>query len=203
MMGRLRLVIRATACAAVIGAAMVAGTSAADISPKGSPTSVGEMRALTESYLKREAALLLVRATFNVMPVEDVEPALERQLHLFGANGPSPSDLDRLDRDLLAEGSYLLVSLRYTIDAGGAVWPYDRSEASYERDTLAELDILTSNWIATVESQSDPLPILLSAQSIMALTNGEKTVPPAQDHFGRRDELVNNAIEVAAPWAKT
>jgi hypothetical protein len=179
-------------------------SSAADLPETQPPTqSVATVRQATQSYVERDAVLLMIRTTFNVVAEADVESLLEQDLKRIGGAGPSQADLVRLDRDLVAEGSYYLVSLKYTIEAGGAVWPTERPERNYENDALAVLDSLQDQLIDDVETGADPLPVFVKAQQILALTNGEKDVPASADRFGRRDALVKQALAAAAPWADT
>jgi hypothetical protein len=161
---------------------------------------VAEARQAILSYLDAKAVLLLIRANFNVLPESEIVPSLEGDLKRIGAKGPSERDEVELDNGLTAEGSYFLVSLRYTIEAGGAAWPKDRSEKSYEADSLARLDTLQDQLIADVASGVDPLPVMAAAQSIWALTNGMTAVAADTDFTAKRDTMVQEALK-AAPWA--
>lgn len=175
--------------------------NAADRAPQPPPRSVSEARQSLLAYVDAKAVLLLIRANFNVLPEAQIVPSLEDDLKRIGARGPTLKDQVELDNDLTAEASYYLVSLRYTIEAGGAAWPKDRSEKSYEADGLARLETLQDQLLADVASGSDPLPVLAAAQSIWALTNGMVAVPSDGDLFAKRDGLVQAALKTAAPWA--
>jgi hypothetical protein len=157
----------------------------------------------TEDYLRRRAVLLMIRATFNLLAREDVGRALEADAALIGARGPSEGELARLDRDLLAEGSYYLVSLRYLAELGGAAWPGDRPEIVYANDALVKLDTLQDELIEAVETRSDPLPVLVQAQDILALSEGFPQVPPRLEQFARRDAIVERAMAEHGPRTNT
>jgi hypothetical protein len=158
---------------------------------------------VTERYLQDRAVLLSIRATFNILDQTDIEPALIADLEQMTRNGPSQSQLDELELNLLTEGSYYLVSLEYVVRAGGAAWPDDRPAVNYDNDALVQLDSLKRSLLDIVETQADPLPVFVEAQRIMALTNGEKDIPPAADVFAGRDAMVKRALDRAAPWTST
>src|SRR5690606_2420898 len=119
---------------------------------------------------------------------------LERAAKTLGPAGPSESQLARLDRDLLAEGSYYLVSLRYLTEAGGAAWPGGRPESSYVFDALVTLDALLDRLIEAVNERADPLAIFVEGQRVLALTEGFLRVPPQLDRFGDRDAMVTRVL---------
>jgi hypothetical protein len=158
---------------------------------------------VTERYLQDRAVLLSIRATFNVLDRGDIEPTLIADLEQMTSSGPSQSQLDELELNLLTEGSYYLVSLEYVVRAGGAAWPEDRPAVNYDNDALVQLDALKRSLLDIVETQSDPLPVFVEAQRIMALTNGAKEIPPEADVFAGRDAMVKRSLDRAAPWTRT
>lgn len=183
---------------------VVPAASAADILPPAPPERPVELaEQATTTYLGQLAVLLMIRTTFSVLDGDDIEPILIGDLKQMTAAGPSQPQLDELELNLLTEGSYYLVSLEYLVRAGGAAWPEDRPAANYDNDALVQLDALKRSLRDIVATQSDPLPIFVEAQRIMALTNGEKEVPPGDDLFGRRDAMVQRALKQAAPWTRT
>jgi hypothetical protein len=177
---------------------------AADILPPSPPDQpIEALEETTTGYLEGRAVLLSIRATFTVLDREDIEPTLVAELERMTSTGPSQAQLDELDLNLLTEGSYYLVSLEYLVRAGGAAWPADRPGAHYDNDALVLLDGLKRRLFDAVDARADTLPIFIEAQRIMALTNGEKDVPPGDDLFGRRDAMVKRALKQAAPWTRT
>lgn len=156
-----------------------------------------------EAYLRRQAVLMMIRATFDVVPHDEVRGELAAEARRLGAAGPSEYDLDRLDRDLLAEGSYYLVSLRYLALVGGAIWPADRPERFYVSDALVRLEALQEQLMEAVETRADPLPILREAQAIHALTEGLAEVPEELDYFVRRDAIVEEVLATHGPRTST
>jgi hypothetical protein len=178
--------------------------SAADILPPPPPDRPIELvEQTTRTYLENRAVLLSIRAAFNILAPDDIEPALIADLEQMTRNGPSQAQLDELALNLLTEGSYYLVSLEYVVRAGGAAWPDDRPAVNYDNDALVQLDALKRSLLDIVETQADPLPVFVEAQRIMALTNGEKDIPPAADAFAGRDAMVKRALDLAAPWTST
>lgn len=168
------------------------------------PTAIAASNALAlEDYLKRRAVLLLIRSQFDVVPRGQIQDVLAADAQRLGGAGPSPGDADALDRDLLAEGSYYLVSLRYLIQGGGAAWPHDRAGEAYDEATLIRLDFLLERLFAAVKTRADPLPVFLEAQEIQALTEGFKTAPDNWAVFSDRDRLVAQVIANHGPVART
>lgn len=142
-------------------------------------------------FAKREAVLLLIRETFTLLDETDVMQQLASGAERRKAAGPSEADQVALDRALLAEGSYYLVSLRYLILAGGAAWPADRPVRAYEDDAIVKLDALQEQLFEAVARREDPLPVFLEAQKIWALTEGNNEVPEQMDLFGHRDQMID------------
>jgi hypothetical protein len=157
-------------------------------------TSTSQAQIATEDYLRRRAAVLLIRAMFDVLPRDSVSLQLGQDLYDLGADGPSEQDQLALDADLLAEGSYLIVSLRYLVQGGGALWPPAESQEGYETEALKRLHGLQADLSRMVDERDDPLPLLLDLDEIYALTEGYASIPPELDHFGQRDALVQQAI---------
>jgi hypothetical protein len=196
-------VFRVLALATVLSLQILAAY-AADILPPPTPDRPTELvEETTRAYLENRAVLLSIRATFNVLDPGEIEPALVAELGQMASTGPSQAQLDELNLNLLTEGSYYLVSLEYLVRAGGAAWPSDRPGSHYDNDALVLLDGLKRRLVDAVDAGADTLPIFIEAQRIMALTNGEKGVPPGDDLFGRRDAMVKRALKQAAPWTRT
>jgi hypothetical protein len=179
---------------AVHGATALHAPRAADLGLAAVPPDMVDARIQTESYLRRFAVLLMIRSSFNVVAVEEIEARLVAEAMRVGAAGPHEDDQVRLDRELTAEASYYLVSLQYLTVVGGAVWPDDRPEVHYASDALVALESLAVRLQESVLERTDPLPVLEEAQRILALTEGYRDVPPDRDRFGGRDELVTAAL---------
>lgn len=150
-----------------------------------------------QTALSHYLALDMVRATFDVVPRADLKDRLEDEARRWGA-APSPDTVADIDRQLLAEASYYLVSLSYVVQVGGAAFPGDRSEAAYANDTLVRIDSLQRQLVETLADGGDVLPILGEAEAIRALTEGYASVP---DDFGVFDEHAAILAEVAAELA--
>lgn len=179
-------------------------TTSRDETLTAAPTAIAATNALAlEDYLKRRAVLLLIRSQFDVVPRGQIEDVLAADAQRLGGAPPSPGDADALDRDLLAEGSYYLVSLRYLIQSGGAAWPHDRAGAAYDEAALIRLDFLLERLFVAVQARTDPLPVFLEAQDIQALAEGFKTPPDSWGRFSDRDRLVTQVIANHGPVART
>lgn len=157
----------------------------------------------TLAYMNRYTVLLMIRATFNVVDADAIGEALGAKLQQLGAAGPTDVQEEELAADLLGEGSYYLISLKYTILVGGAIWPPDRAESVYRQDALAILDQLEQELIDAVSSHADPLQIFVRGQKVRATTEGELAVSTDEDRFADRDSLVANAISSFGAWANT
>jgi len=155
--------------------------------------------ATSEAYLERRATLLLLRARFDVISDEDVPRMLAADAATLSTRGPSDEALDALASDLLAEGSYYIVSLRYLIESGGSLWPADKAETTYVNDALSSLRALQVELQEVVAGAGDPLPIFARVDRINAWTEGFAESPAELDHFRDRDALVEGAVAGAAP----
>ena len=182
----------------VFAASSLASLRAADPPQRFEGTATEDSQAATEQYLRRYAVLLGIRATFDVLE-EDPVTELVTELRRLGPGGPTDIDQGRLDRALLTEGSYYLVSLRYLIVAGGAAWPADRDGRAYAGDSLVRLDRLERELLDSVASGGDPLSLLLEAQQILWLTEGSATTPASSDQFADRDDIVDMVVEDFGP----
>lgn len=184
-------------------ASPVADACAADVPPAPPSRPIELVQQDTVAYLDRLAILLAIRATFNVIDRDDIPSLLVADLKQMSPRGPSELQRNALELNLLTEGSYYLVSQEYVVRAGGAAWPSDRPAVNYDNDAIVLSDALKRRLVDVLESGGDPLPIFMEAQQLMALTNGEKKVPPAEDLFSGRDAMVERALRLAAPWTAT
>lgn len=177
----------------VITSGVVSGADVRLPSPPVAATKDARQASL-KSYIERRAVLLLIRAAFDVIADEDIGPLLTDEARRLAATGPTSEDERSLAADLLSEGSYVIVSLRYLIAAGGAAWPSDRAATSYAFDAEIQLQGLQADLLTAIESGADPLPILQAAERIHWQTEGFATLPPESDRFTSRDDLVEQAL---------
>src|SRR5690606_21796403 len=68
--------------------------------------------------LSRYLSLEMVRATFDVVPREELGADLEAQAVRWDGAPPSAAELADIDQQLLAEASYYIVSLSYLVQVG-------------------------------------------------------------------------------------
>jgi len=175
--------------------AFTSGALAADLpQPAGKPADIAALtRVVTE-----DALLYQLRAAFDVVPSDRLAQQISDD-----ANSLSRTQyLDDRERyildDLLAEGSYYIVSLKYLIEAGAPNWPSDRSSSVYQQDALVKLDALQARWISATEVAGDDLrAILLEVDAINAWTEGQATATGSLAHFENTDELVRAALSGA------
>lgn len=173
-------------------AAMPAG--AADLGPAPS-TGVQPGEVELHEALSRYLSLQMIRATFDVVPRDDLEPALEEQAARWGNAPPSAGALSELDQQLQAEASYYLVSLSYLVQVGGAVFPADRAEMVYVNDTVSELEDLRRQLVEAIADGGDVLPVLVEAERIRALTEGYQALPTDFGVFAEHDTLLGRVLE--------
>ena len=183
--------------------AMTGVASAADMPRNDTPSAPDAAREATLHYLNNRALLLMVRSTFDVVEHGDIEAGLIADAEGLTAAGPSADEMDLLDRDLLAEASYFIVSLKYLTLVQGAVWPADKPETVYANDALVHLDSLQEQLQADIAGGADPLPVLEQVQDLLLLSEGLTETPPDRDIFAGRDALVTNVLEQYGPWART
>lgn len=192
--------LRLLMLAALAGAMMTTTTivQAADLGAGSTVLSSSEANAAARrAALSNYVDLLLVRVTFSVLDETEVPFLLQQRLTAWGAGAPAPEEAADIARQVLAEGSYYLVSLRYTIEAGGAIFPDDRSDSVYAKDALVRLDGLERELVARLTSGGEATDLLLAAEAIRALTEGFDSVPPDEAIIGRHDELLQAALERA------
>jgi hypothetical protein len=181
----------------------VAAGSAADLPRNDEPRDIEAARQAVTRYLSNRALLLMVRSTFDVIEKDEIELELVADAERLTAAGPSGEEMAVLDRELLAEASYYVVSLKYLTLVRGAVWPEDRPETAYANDALMRLDALQEELQADILSGIDPLPVLESAQDLLLLSEGLKETPPHRDVFAGRDDLIRSVLDQHGPWARS
>jgi hypothetical protein len=145
-------------------------------------------------YVSQRAVLFMIRATYGVISSTDVPALLAADVRAVGTAGPTERDTAELRRDLIAEGSYFLISLRYLAESGGANWPGDRAEAMYSSDATVTVDTLLDHLFDAVDAGEDVLPIMQQVDELYFLTEGVHRVEGDLDHFAGRDELVDDAF---------
>lgn len=189
---------------AVLGFAVPAATVyAADIAIQSAPASPAEAEAAARHHVSQRAALHMLRAIYGVVASDDLPRLIAADVEAAGASGPTEQATRQLQRDLIAEASYHLISLRYLAESGGANWPRDRAEALYVNDALVTVDALLDRLLDAVDSGADVLPVLREADVLYALTEGVTTVEGDLDHFAGRDDLVEAAFEQAGARSTT
>jgi hypothetical protein len=148
----------------------------------------------TQRYLENRALLMMVRATFDVVDPDEIEADILAEARRIGTAGPSMEVMARLDRTLLSEADYFIVSLRYLVIVGSAVWPPHKPESIYANDTIVLLDQLEADLADALAANADVLPLLQRVQQLWLLSEGYDTVPTDRDMFARRDEIVSRAL---------
>ncbi len=173
----------------------VPGVHAADMTvsvPETRP--VADAVAVRETTLANYLALALTRVTFDVLPAGQVEGEVERKLVAWGGGAPSEAERAEIGRQLLAEGSYYLTSLSYLIQAGGAVFPDDRSETSHAGDALVQLDALQRRLADGIAAGEDVSGVLVEAERIRALTEGYAEPPPDFGPLAHHADMLERAV---------
>ena len=147
------------------------------------------------SYLARRTVLHQLRAMFDLVRTEDLQSPVAADAQQISRSGITEEDQQVLEIELLTEGSYLLTSLKYLIEVGGAAWPSDRVEAHYVNDALLILSALARDFVRVMAEGGDPLVLMQQADEIFWQTEGYTEIPAGLGHFTDRDELVRNALE--------
>ncbi len=157
---------------------------------------------MLHSALSRYLSLQMIRATFDVVPRDDLQPSLTRQLALWANRAPSPDAIADLDRQLLAEASYYLVSLQYVIEVGGAAFPPGGS-GSHANDSLVRITALQRELPQRIAEGGDVEALLAEAERIRALTEGYAEVPPDFGIFGDHDRILATAWDARMSGTRT
>jgi hypothetical protein len=145
--------------------------------------------------LERSAALYLIRATFDVIQPDEIPLLLSADADALADEERAPVLAAEIRDNLIAEGSYYIVSLRYLVTVGGANWPTDKTADEYDADALGELQDIQTQWLAALNSDGDIRPLLLALEQINAQTEGYVEVPAELDHFAALDSLVEDALQ--------
>jgi hypothetical protein len=153
-----------------------------------------DANALIDATLSNFLALELTRLTFDVLASDQVEDEVQRKLVAWAGAAPSEAERAEIGRQLLAEGSYYLTSLSYLIQAGGAVFPGDKPEATYAGDTLVQLDALQRKLADGIAAGEDVSGVLVEAERIRALTEGYEMAPPDFGPLAHHAEMLERAI---------
>jgi hypothetical protein len=140
--------------------------------------------------LSRYHDLLAIRVSFDVLDAAELVPELEAAARRWSPAGPGAGEVAQLDNALLAEASYYLTSVAYVVEVGGAAFPDDGPYDSYRNDTLVAIAALRDRLIDAVTNGEPVNDILVEAQRLRWLTEGETSVPPASDRFAGHDELI-------------
>lgn len=145
--------------------------------------------------LSRYHDLLAIRVTFDVLPADRLAADLAAAAARWAPSGPGAGEAATLDNALLAEASYYLTSIGYVVEVGGAAFPADRPYDSYRNDTLVALTALRDRLFDAMASGAPVHDILVEAQRLHWLTEGETEVPAGEDRFGAHDDLVAALLE--------
>ena len=181
-------------------ATSVSGAIAADIPgppPVSSLPSQAETAAEAQlDYLRGRAALLALRARFDVFDRSLLADQLLSEQMALARAAPDGLLAGTLEDDLVTEISYYLVSLRYLIAVGGAVWPADRPESDYVNDALVHLDavksaVLSDEFVRTI----DPIDLLQKLEAVYWWTNGEATIPVGESLAEQAAGLVDGLLQ--------
>jgi hypothetical protein len=179
--------------------ALPTGIRAADyVAPPVAAADVGHVRLIPA--MSRYLSLAMVRATFDVVPREELKAVLETEVRRWGGVAPSPEAAADIDGQLLAEASYYIVSLSYVVQVGGAAFPDELSDPGFANDTLVRLDSLQRQLGEAIESGGEVLPVLEAVEQIRGLTEGYAELPPGFGVFGEHAAIL---AEVAAELTAT
>jgi hypothetical protein len=155
--------------------------------------------------VREKAMLYELRAAFDVVEPLDIPGLVRADALRYASAGVGSREQGELLDDLLAEGSYYIVSLAYLVSAGGPNWPLDKAASAYETDATARLAALRSQWIAAVAQakSGDPaaagemLAILRSVDEVNAWTEGQTGASGELDHFSDVESFASDAIQAA------
>lgn len=154
---------------------------------------VADADAVIRTTLSNFLALELTRVTFDVLAADQVEAQVQQRLVAWAGAAPSEGERAEIGRQLLAEGSYYLTSLSYLIQAGGAIFPDDKLEVTYAGDTLVKIDALERQLADGIAAGEDVSAVLVEAEAIRALTEGNAVSPPDYGPMAHHAEMLERA----------
>jgi hypothetical protein len=149
--------------------------------------------ATVRSYLSRRAVIYEIRRSFDVITEDEMTEALHADAAEALASGVTEETLADTEDDLLGEGSYFIVSLRYLVISGFPAWPEDRSANTYKLDSLAILAPLLRQLRTSIEAGSEASDVLASAAQVYWWTEGQRQ-PRAEKANFDIDARVSDAI---------
>lgn len=188
----MRRTIFATLLPAILAATLSLSPLAAIAADLGAGAAVEQPAAGRDiaTALSRYHDLLAIRVSFDVLDAAELVPELEAAARRWAPHGPGAGEAAELDNALLAEASYYLTSIGYVVEVGGAAFPDDRPYDSYRNDTLVSIAALRDRLIDAVSNGASVNDILVEAQRLRWLTEGETSVPPEADRFGGHEALI-------------
>lgn len=188
--------------ACIIAGLAIGPVSAADLAPRPPTSTLTPAPAPTLSvrdYVSGRALLHIIRAVFDIEPVEDLADLVAADAAEAKAKGVTEEQARALQVALISEGSYFLTSLRYLVDSGFPNWPQDRSPATYEQDSRLLLQDLPRQLITDVLAGNDPIGLFMTAGEVYWWTEGEKGPFNGRAEFAQRDALVDAALAETVP----
>ncbi len=178
---------------AFLSTSLGAVSLAADLSPqpKGPPVPKDRLAIV----LTEKAALYELRAAFNVISRDDIPALLSQDAKTLSNSTYLEEQRNFVRQDLLAEGSYYIVSLQYLVESGGADWPQDKASAVYEKDAEVKLEALKQRWLAELQSDGEDLVAILGdVDMVNAWTEGQPAASGDLSHFADVPDLVAAAV---------
>jgi hypothetical protein len=149
------------------------------------------------SYLSRRAVIYEIRRSFDVITEDEMTDALQADAADALASGIAEEAVAETEDELLGEGSYFIVSLRYLVISGFPAWPEDRSANTYKLDSLAILAPLLRQLRTSIEAGGEASDVLTSAAQVYWWTEGERQPRAEKANFDHIDSRVSEAIEDA------
>jgi hypothetical protein len=157
----------------------------------------GSDEATIRSYLSRRAVIYEIRRSFDVITEEEMTDALYADAAVTLSGGVTEEAFAQTEDDLLGEGGYFIVSLRYLVISGFPAWPDDRPASTYKLDSLAVLAPLLRQLRTSIEAGSEASDVLASAAQVYWWTEGERQPRAEKANFDQIDARVTEAIEEA------
>jgi hypothetical protein len=171
---------------------------AADLTPRGEFNVATSAAESVRRYVEQRALLHIIRGVFDIEPTEDIAGLVAQDLDDALRDGLTADEQSALEDELIAEGSYFIVSLDYLIEAGVPAWPEDRPPENYENDAKVLLAPLKRSLVEAVQTGQDALSVFETAARVYFWTEGLAAGQSDRANFAQRDAIVSAAYEQLA-----
>ncbi|MFN2383553.1 MAG: hypothetical protein ABR559_04745, partial [Gemmatimonadota bacterium] len=142
-----------------------------------------EQRVWIRNYLRHYDQLLSIQAALGQITATDADKQLAAAGRELFEQGYHEADLIALQTQWRGVIDEFLRSLESTV-ATSTSWPADAPADVYQSMATRMLGYIRADLAKAYTAGTNPLPLLREATQLLAMANGNRTVPPELDYFG-------------------